>query len=91
MVSLTVKSKVFSGIALGALLVGYFVIRPVIGGMDQIMLQLTGILAAAGYGFIMTIVLGLLIHKTIGFTVSEHEQEEGLDVTEHGETAYRLS
>ncbi len=78
------------GGALGALLVGYFVIRPVAGGIDQIMLQLTGILAAAAYGFIVTIVLGLLIHKTIGFTVSEHEQEEGLDVTEHGETAYRL-
>jgi Amt family ammonium transporter len=39
----------------------------------------------------MTLVLGLIIHKTIGFTVTEHEEEEGLDVTEHGETAYRLT
>jgi Amt family ammonium transporter len=79
------------GGALGALLVGYFAIRPVIGGIDQIMLQLTGILAAGAYGFVMTLVLGLIIHKTIGFTVTEHEEEEGLDVTEHGETAYRLT
>ncbi len=81
------------GGALGALLVGYFVIRPatVIGGIDQIMLQATGILAAGVYGFVMTVVLGLIIHKTIGFTVTEHEEEEGLDVTEHGETAYRLT
>ncbi len=79
------------GGALGALLVGYFAIRPVIGGMDQVMLQLTGILAAGVYGFVMTIVLGFIIHKTIGFTVTEHEEEEGLDVTEHGETAYRLT
>ncbi len=79
------------GGALGALLVGYFAIRPVTGGMDQIMLQLTGIVAAGVYGFVMTIVLGLIIHKTIGFTVTEHVEEEGLDSTEHGETAYRLS
>ena len=79
------------GGALGALLVGYFAIRPVIGGMDQVIIQLTGILAAGVYGFVMTIVLGLIIHKTIGFTVTEHEEEEGLDVVEHGETAYRLT
>jgi len=79
------------GGALGALLVGYFAIRPVMGGLDQVMLQLTGILAAGVYGFVMTIVLGLIIHKTIGFTVTEQAEEEGLDVTEHGEAAYRLT
>ena len=79
------------GGALGALLVGYFAIRPVVGGIDQIMLQLTGILAAGAYGFVMTLVLGLIIHKTIGFTVTETEEEEGLDATEHNETAYRLT
>ncbi len=79
------------GGALGALLVGYFAIRPVIGSIDQIMLQATGIFVAGVYGFVMTLVLGLIIHKTIGFTVTEHEEEEGLDATEHGETAYRLT
>ncbi len=79
------------GGALGAVLVGYFAIRPAVGGMDQVMLQLTGIGAAAVYGFVVTAVLGIVIHKTIGFTVTEHEEEEGLDVTEHGETAYRLN
>ncbi len=54
------------------------------------MLQLTGIVVAPIYGFVLTIVLGLIIRKTIGFTVTEQE-EEGLDVTEHGETAYRLN
>jgi len=79
------------GGALGAVLVGYFAIRPAVGGMDQVMLQMTGIGAAAVYGFVVTAVLGIVIHKTIGFTVTEHEEEEGLDVTEHGETAYRLN
>ena len=80
------------GGALGAILVGYFVIRPDVSDrMAQIMLQFTGVAAVGVYGFVVTIVLGLIIHKTIGFTVSEHEEEEGLDTTEHGETAYRLN
>ena len=79
------------GGAAGALLVGYFAIRPVTGGMAQIMLQLQGVLVAGVYGFVMTIILGLLIHKTIGFTVKESAEDEGLDVTEHGESAYRLT
>ena len=77
------------GGALGAVLVGFFAIRPVVGGVDQIMLQITGIVVAAVYGFVLTAILGIVIHKTIGFTVSEHAEEEGLDVSEHGETAYR--
>ena len=79
------------GGALGALLVGYFAIRPVVGGMDQVMLQFKGVLATGIYAFVCTLVIGLIIHKTIGFTVSESQQDEGLDTTEHGETAYRLS
>ena len=59
--------------------------------MDQIMLQLKGVLATGIYAFVCTLVIGLIIHKTIGFTVSESEQDEGLDLIEHGETAYRLS
>jgi Amt family ammonium transporter len=78
------------GGALGALLVGLFACRPVMGGMDQFMLQLQGLLATGIYAFVCTIVLGLVIHKTIGFTVSEQTEEEGLDVVEHGESAYRL-
>jgi len=79
------------GGAIGALLVGYFAVRPDVGGMPQVMLQATGIAVAAAYGLIVTGILGVLIHKTIGFTVTAHAEEEGLDVSEHGESAYRLS
>ncbi len=79
------------GGALGALLVGYFAIRPAgLGGIPQVVLQAQGLLYAGGYAFICTIVLGLLIHYTIGFTVDEATEEEGLDYVEHGESAYRL-
>ncbi len=78
------------GGALGAVLVGWFAVRPAVGGMDQVMLQLQGIGIATVYGFVVTAVLGLIIHRTIGFTVTERQEDEGLDVTEHNETAYRL-
>src|SRR4029079_10101583 len=52
------------GGALGALLVGLFAIRPVLGGMDQFMWQVQGLLSTGIYAFVCTIVLGLIIHKT---------------------------
>lgn len=79
------------GGALGALLVGWFAVRPVMGGIDQLMLQVQGLLSTGIYAFVCTIVIGLAIHKTIGFTVDASTEEEGLDTKEHGETAYRLN
>jgi Amt family ammonium transporter len=84
-----------AGGLLGALLVGWFAIRPMVdgasvGGASQVMLQLQGVLATGIYAFVLTLILGLLIHKTIGFTVDETTEEEGLDLKEHGEAAYRL-
>jgi Amt family ammonium transporter len=78
-----------AGGALGALLVGWFAVRPM-GGPDQVMLQLQGVVATGIYAFVLTIILGLLIHKTIGFTVDEATEDEGLDLKEHNEVAYRL-
>ena len=80
------------GGALGALLVGLFVIRP--AGLDhsaQFFLQLEGLLVTSIYAFVCTVVLGLIIHKTIGFTVDEQTEQVGLDIVEHGESAYHLN
>jgi Amt family ammonium transporter len=79
------------GGALGALLVGIFSMRPVMGGFDQLMIQLQGLLWAGGYAFICTLILGLLIDKTIGFTVGRNAEAQGLDIVEHGESAYHLA
>ncbi len=78
------------GGGLGALLVGLFVIRPVVDPAAQFMLQVKGVAITGLYAFVVTLILGFIIHKTIGFTVDEHTEEEGLDVKEHGESAYRL-
>jgi Amt family ammonium transporter len=79
------------GGALGALLVGIFSIRPVMGSLDQVLIQLQGLLWSGGYAFLMSLVLGLVIHKTMGLTVDPHAEDQGLDVVEHGESAYHLS
>jgi len=79
------------GGALGALLVGVFCIRPVAGGVGQLMIQLEGLFWSGGYAFLCTLVLGFLIEKTIGFTVHPNAEAEGLDINEHGESAYHLT
>jgi len=79
------------GGALGALLVGIFSMRPVMGGMSQFMIQLEGLLWSGGYAFLVSLVLGLLIHKTMGLTVDPETEDRGLDVAEHGESAYHLT
>jgi Amt family ammonium transporter len=65
--------------------------RPVLGGLDQFLIQLQGLLWAGGYAFVCTLILGLLIDKTIGFTVGKDVESHGLDIAEHGESAYHLT
>ena len=79
------------GGALGALLVGLFAIRPDVGGVGQLLIQLQGLLWSGGYAFVCTLLLGLVIDKTIGFTVDRRAEDEGLDIAEHGESAYHLT
>src|SRR5688572_29735454 len=79
------------GGALGALLVGIFAIRPVMGGGEQFMKQLVGLSIAAVFAFVVTYVIAIVIHKTIGLRVSRNDEIEGLDITVHGEAGYNLT
>jgi len=54
----------------------------------QIKWQIYASLTSAAYAFVVTIVLVLLIDKTIGFTVSKEDETEGLDVAVHGEVGF---
>ncbi len=40
------------------------------------------------YSFIVTLILGFLLEKTIGFRVSKEQELEGVDVAQHLESAY---
>jgi Amt family ammonium transporter len=40
---------------------------------------------------VMTTLIALALHKTVGMRASEADERSGLDVTEHAETAYELA
>ncbi|MCC7044154.1 MAG: ammonium transporter [Acidobacteria bacterium] len=50
--------------------------------------QLTGVLAAGAAAFIFSLVVFGILKVTVGVRVSEEEEDEGLDVGEHGMEAY---
>ena len=54
------------------------------GGFKQLGIQFGGMFATAGYTFVAIIITFLVIKKIFGLRVSEEEEIEGLDLTEHG-------
>jgi Amt family ammonium transporter len=61
------------------------------GGLDQLWRQAVGALAVLAFSFVVTLVIGLLIQKTIGFRIDEESEIAGIDSGEHAETAYDLA
>jgi Amt family ammonium transporter len=91
------------GGTIGALLTGVFaqqVINPIfgaekpVGGLDghwgQVGNQLVGVLIAWGFALVGTIVLLKITDLITGVRVTEEQEVQGLDVTQHGEEAYNL-
>ncbi len=83
---------------LGALLVGVFsrkVLNPA-GGADGLLAgapslllkQAVGLLAAGAWTVLMTLAILWFVNRTVGLRVTEDEEREGLDATQHGEAAY---
>jgi Amt family ammonium transporter len=58
------------------------------GGTKLLIAQLTGVGAVAALTFGGALVFWLVIKAVIGLRVSLHEEIEGLDIGEHGNTAY---
>ena len=56
---------------------------------EQILNQIIAIVATWAWAFILTAVIFWAIKVTIGLKVSDNSEAVGLDVAEHGETAYR--
>lgn len=82
----------------GALLTGVFATTTVnpagfdgllYGNPGQLATQAIAVLAVAAYAATVTFVLLKIIDKTIGIRVTEAEEQEGLDASQHGEVAYR--
>ena len=57
---------------------------------QQLGAQAIGVLATVIYCGIVTAIILRLIDKTIGLRVSEEEEEQGLDISLHGEQGYNI-
>lgn len=60
------------------------------GGFAQVGIQVLTLVVAAVYAFGLTYGIAKLLDVTIGLSVSEEEEQLGLDMSEHGESAYAL-
>jgi ammonium transporter, Amt family len=50
--------------------------------------QLIGTLSYAAFAFVFSLLLAMLVKATLGIRVDADEEEEGLDLSEHGQPAY---
>ncbi len=81
----------------GAVLTGVFS-APGLGGTGaadfsvahQLMVQLEGVVITIVWSAVVAFVAYKLVDMIIGLRVTEEEEREGLDISSHGETAYRL-
>jgi Amt family ammonium transporter len=78
---------------IGALLTGVFA-RTAInkagtglidGNAHQVIIQIYGILATVVYDAVVTLIILMVIKAVIGLRVSDENEREGLDITQHGE------
>jgi len=61
-----------------------------LGNSAQLMIQLEGVVITIVYAMACTLLIGFVLHKTIGLKVTESEEIIGLDKTQHGEAAYNI-
>jgi Amt family ammonium transporter len=96
--SLDVVGVHLIGGLIGSLAIGFFATTSVNelgkdgllygGGAGLLGDQAIGSFAVLGYSLIVTLILGLIISKTIGFRIDEEAEVDGIDLDQHLETAY---
>ncbi len=60
------------------------------GGLSQLGKQAIGAFAVLIFSFVLTFIIGTVLQKTIGFRISEDQEQEGIDGVEHAESGYDL-
>ncbi len=87
------------GGTLGAILTGVFATTAVnpdaadgllAGNTSLVGAQLIAVVATMAFGFLGSLTLGFLVHKTVGLRAAADHEIIGLDKTEHAESAYDL-
>jgi ammonium transporter, Amt family len=96
--SLDVVAVHLVGGIIGALLLGLFA-EKAIGGVDgliygepvQFLRQLASVGIAFGYSFVVTYAIAFILDRTIGIRVTEEDERQGLDLTQHDEQSWVLA
>jgi len=57
---------------------------------DQLIIQGTGVLTTIVWSGVVAFVAYKIVDLTLGLRVTEEEEREGLDISSHGESAYRI-
>lgn len=76
---------------IGTILTGFFDVKKGVfygGGFKFLGIQCLGVLSVGAFVALAAFIIFTLINKTIGLRVSKEEEEDGLDVHEHGCSAY---
>ncbi len=60
-------------------------------GFGQLVVQALVALAAVLWSGFFTLVIGLALKHTMGWRIAEEDEVDGIDLAEHGETAYDLA
>jgi Amt family ammonium transporter len=60
------------------------------GNPEQLWIQIVAVVVVMLYSFIVTLIIGFIIKKTMGLRVEEREEIEGLDTNLHEESGYRI-
>lgn len=58
------------------------------GDWNQLWIQIVATVASIAYSTILTVIIFFIVDKLVGIRVAPRVEEEGLDIYEHGETAY---
>lgn len=60
------------------------------GNPGQLWNQFVAVVAVSVYSFVMTFVIMKILDMTVGLRVEDHEETQGLDLSQHGEVAYNF-
>jgi Amt family ammonium transporter len=60
------------------------------GGADQLWRQVVGAVAVLAFSFVLTLAIGVLLQRTVGFRIDDEDEVAGIDLAVHAETGYDL-
>jgi Amt family ammonium transporter len=60
------------------------------GGVDQLWRQIVAVLAVGAYAIVVTTVIAFVLKRTIGVRADPQDELDGIDDSEHAETAYDM-